>query len=76
VTDWKSHLDALVEETQAFSLGPPAKALLPPIAREPSLPPAMHTTGSLREEIAQRVAHFGAHQQRLMRERENYAQAK
>jgi hypothetical protein len=104
-TDWKSHLDALVEESLAFTVGIPAKTPLPPIAREPSLPPAIRPTGAereppiglasgtldqlvspskteapkaaastLRQEIAQRVAQFRAGQQRLIKERENYAQ--
>ena len=74
MTNWKTHLDALVDETLALTRGIQPETLLPPIARGPSLPPAMPPTGSLREDIAQRVAHFKAHQQRLIRERENYAQ--
>ena len=74
VTNWKTHLDALVDETLALTKGIQAETLLSPIAREPILPPAIRPTGKLREEIAQRVAQFRAHQQHLIRERENYAQ--
>lgn len=73
-TDWKSHLDALVDEARALTKGIQAEAPLPPIAREPNLPPAIRPTESLREEIAQRVTQFRAHQQSLIRDREKYAE--
>jgi hypothetical protein len=53
VTDWKSHLDALVEESRALTVGVPAKTPLPSIIDQPSLPSSIRPTGSLREEIAQ-----------------------
>jgi len=73
MTDWKTDLDEFVKETMAF-----AKSLRvePPMARtivEPDRIPPVKGIESEREEIRQRVASFKAHQQRFIRERENYA---
>jgi hypothetical protein len=70
---WKTDLDALVEETMAF-----AKSLHvePPMSRttvEPNGAPAVKRIDSEREEIRQRVANFKVHQQRLIKERKDYA---
>jgi hypothetical protein len=71
--NWKADLDSLVDETMAFvkSVGvePPA----PRIIVEPNRMPSVNWMSSEREEIGQRVANFKAHQQRFMREREDYA---
>ena len=69
VTNWKTDLDALVEETLAFTRSIRAKTVA-----EPSLLPPIRPEAALRDEIAQRVAQFRAHQQGLIRERENYAE--
>jgi hypothetical protein len=74
--NWKAELDALFADTTAFaqrSRAKPeqaaphpreivAKAAFPPVAR-----------GSEYEEIRKRVLSFRAHQQRFIREREEYA---
>lgn len=75
--DWKSELDALVKETMAFT-----KSLEVEIERPRSQPKeiveriehsAREYRGSERDEIRKRVESFRAHQQRFMREREEYA---
>ena len=66
----KTDLDALVEETMAF-----AKSF-PPMPRtivEPNGVPAVKWIDSEREEIRQRVGNFKVHQQRLIKERKDYA---
>jgi hypothetical protein len=73
MTNWKADLDALIDETMAFAqrihVGPPR----PRTVVEPNRMPPVNWTMSAREEIGQRVANFKAHQQRFMREREDYA---
>ncbi|MFK4485014.1 hypothetical protein [Bradyrhizobium sp. USDA 336] len=75
--DWKSELDALVAETMAF-----AKSLKVEIERPRPPPKEAVDRGSLsvadyggseRDEIRKRVESFKAHQERFMREREEYA---
>lgn len=75
--DWKKELDALLAETTAFT-----KSLKIEIERPQSLPrkdtgqgrlSAPEYGGSEREEIKKRVDSFQAHQERFMREREEYA---
>jgi hypothetical protein len=72
MVDWKTELDALVEETTAF-----AKSIrvdpMPRTIVEPNRIPAVKGIESEREEIRQRVANFKAHQQRFIRERKDYA---
>jgi hypothetical protein len=72
MTDWKTDRDALVDEGMAFARTvrrePPATDL----AERPRLEP-MNWGGPQREEIRQRVSNFKAHQQRLTKEREDYA---
>jgi len=73
MTNWKADLDALVEETMAFTK---SVRVEPPMQRanvEPNRLPPVNRMESEREEIRQRVANFRAHQQRLIREREDYA---
>ena len=72
MADWKTELDAFVEETMAF-----AKSLRvePPVPRtivEPNRIPSVNWMSSEREEIGQGIANFKAHQQRFMREREDF----
>ncbi|WP_018322905.1 hypothetical protein [Bradyrhizobium sp. WSM2793] len=73
--DWKSELDALVAEAMAFALkveiGQPRPELKEAIDRDGvSLP---DYGGSERDQIRKRVESFKAHQERFMREREEYA---
>ena len=73
MANWKTELDALVRETMAVTkplgAGPPAQGT---IAEQNRIPP-LNGIKSEREEIRERVASFKAHQQRFIRERENYA---
>jgi hypothetical protein len=102
--NWKTELDAFVNETMAFveaarsqrpisteaivtpkqlPVGVPEHFQQPvPTVSEPSQvvsyetveqPQPMKWDGPMREEIRQRVASFKAHQQRFIREREDYA---
>lgn len=71
--NWKADLDALVEETMAFTRSIQPQTPLPRPIVEPDRIPAVNWMISEREEIEQRVAKFKAHQQRLIREREDYA---
>ena len=74
MADWKADLNALFEETGALTKSVQAKAPFPPAVVEPTrLPPVNWIGGALREEIEQRVAKFKAHQQRLIRERGDFA---
>ena len=74
MADWKADLNALFEETGALTKRVQAKTPFPQDVVEPArLPPVNWIGGVLREEIEQRVAKFKAHQQRLIREREDFA---
>lgn len=72
--DWKSELDALVAETTAFARSlkvdeqPKPKKVV-----EQGAPSVPDHGGSERDEIRKRVESFQAHQERFMREREEYA---
>jgi hypothetical protein len=70
MTDWKTDRDALVDDTMAFARTvrreQPATDLVERL--EP-----MNWGGPQRDEIRQRVSNFKAQQQRLIREREDYA---
>ncbi len=68
-----AHLDMLVEETMAFAQSVRVDAPMPRSVVEPSRSPSPDWINSEREEIGRRVANFKAHQQRFMREREDYA---
>jgi hypothetical protein len=69
--DWKADVDALVEETMAFTKSLQIENGLAPL--EPNHIPSVSWMSSEREEIEHRVANFRAHQQRLIAEREDYA---
>jgi hypothetical protein len=71
--DWKANLDALVEETMAFAESVRVERMMLRTVVEPNRVPSVNWTGSEREEIWRRVANFRAHQQRFIREREDYA---
>ena len=73
MADWKTELNALVEETTALAMSlrvetPTARTIV-----APSRIPPVKGIESERELIRQRVANFKAHQQRFKREREDYA---
>jgi hypothetical protein len=72
MTDWKADLDALVFETMAFAKTIHREQMPADLIERPTLQP-MNWGGPQREEIEQRVANFKAQQQRLIREREDYA---
>jgi hypothetical protein len=70
---WKANLDQLVEETMAFAKSVHVEPTLPRTIVESNRTPSVNWMESEREEIGHRVANFKAHQQRFMREREDYA---
>jgi hypothetical protein len=69
--NWRDDLNSLVDETMTF-----VKSVRePPLPRtivEPNRTPSVNWRLSEREEVEQR-ANFRAHQERFMREREDYA---
>jgi hypothetical protein len=71
--DRKANLDLLVEETMAFAKSVRVEALITRSVVEPNRSPSLDGMKSEREEIGRRVANFKAHQQRFIREREDYA---
>jgi hypothetical protein len=71
--DWKTNLDTLVEETMAFAKSACVEAPIPGSVVGPSRSPSLDWMKSEREEIGRLVANFKAHQQRFIREREDYA---
>jgi len=73
MTNWKADLDALIDETMAFAKHIHVSPPMPRTIVEPNRMPSVNWMSSEREEIGQRVANFKAHQQRFMREREDYA---
>ncbi|UVO30492.1 hypothetical protein [Bradyrhizobium arachidis] len=74
--DWKSELDALVAEAMAFAESQ-VEIEQAPASTEESRPrdglSVPDYGGSERDQIRKRVERFKAHQQRFMREREEYA---
>jgi|SRR3954454_1270880 hypothetical protein len=72
MSDWKAELNAYAGEVaviaKALGIEVPASATL-----EPTQAARVVSIGSLRDEIAQHVAKFKAHQQRLITEREEFA---
>jgi len=73
MTDWKTELDALVKETTAFAKSLRIEQPGPRTIVDPNRMQPVSRIDYEREEIRQRVANFKAHQQRLIREREDYA---
>jgi hypothetical protein len=72
MTNWKTDLDALVEETMAFTKSVRVGPTTPSAVVEPNRMPA-NLDRSERDQIRQRVANFKAHQERFAREREDFA---
>jgi hypothetical protein len=70
--NWKADLDSLVNETMAFVQSVRVEPPLPRTIVEPNRMPSVNWMSSEREEIGQRVANFKAHQQRFLREREDF----
>ena len=75
MADWKTELDAFVEETMAFAKSLRVEPPMPRTIVEPNRMPPVKGIDAEREEISQRVANFKAHQQRFIRERKDYAAA-
>ena len=73
--NWKADLDALVEETMAFTRSIHDRQPTPRTVVEPNSIPPVKWIGSQRDEIERHVAKFKAHQQRIAREREDYAES-
>lgn len=88
-SDWKANRDALIEETMAFvanvnqstsSLNLNTSGVRPanegrPVAETLQPPQAIKFIDSERAAMKQRVKSFKAHQERLIREREAFANA-
>jgi hypothetical protein len=70
--DWKANLETFIEQTTAFTNSVRIEPM-PRTVVEPNRLLSVNWTGSEREEISRRVANFRAHQERFMREREDYA---
>ena len=73
MVNWKADLNSLIEETMAFAKSVRVEPSMPRTVVEPSRMPPVNGMESEREDIRQRVANFKAHQQRFIREREDYA---
>ena len=73
MTDWKADLDALVQESMAFTKSIPVEPPMPRTIVEPNRLPPVNLNNSERDEIRQRVSNFKAHQERIAREREQFA---
>ncbi len=71
MTDWRADLDALIDETMTFAKRIQV-APLPRTIVEPNRMPSVNWMSSEREEIGRCVANFKAHQQRFLREREDF----
>jgi hypothetical protein len=76
MTDWKADLDALVQETMAFTKSIRVEEpTMPRTVVEPNRMPPVNLDNSERDEIRRRVSNFKAHQDRFARERDDYAAA-
>lgn len=73
MSNWKADLDALVEETMAFTKSITIQPPMPRAVIEPNRILLMNLNKSERDEIQQRVASFRTHQARFAREREDFA---
>jgi hypothetical protein len=73
MTNWKADLDALVEETMAFTKSVRVDPTMPRAVVETNRMPPVNLNNSERDQIRQRVANFKAHQDRFAREREDFA---
>jgi ABC-type cobalamin/Fe3+-siderophores transport system ATPase subunit len=70
--NWRDDLNSLIDETMAFVESVRVELLSARSIVELSRMPSVNWMSSEREEIIRRVANFKAHQQRFMREREDY----
>jgi hypothetical protein len=73
MTTWKADLDALVEETMAFTKSVRVEPPMPRAVVEPNRMPPVNQNSSERDEIRQRVSNFKTHQERFALEREDFA---
>jgi len=73
MSNWKADLDALVEETMAFTKSITVQPPMPRAVIEPNRILPVNLNRSERDEIQQRVASFRAHQERCARAREDFA---
>jgi hypothetical protein len=73
MTEWKTDLEALVQETMAHTKSNRVEPPMPRTIVEPNRMPPINPNNSERNEIRQRVANFKAHQERFAREREDFA---
>jgi hypothetical protein len=73
--NWRDNLNSLVDETMAYVKSVRVEPLLPRTFVEPNRTPTENRRLSEREEIGQRVANFKAHQQRFLKEREDFVAA-
>ena len=73
--NWKADLDALVQQTIAFTKSVQAQQPVPRTIVEPNRVAAGNWMILERGEIKDRVAKFRAHQQHLIGEREEYAKS-
>ena len=72
MVDLRAEHDALIDEAMALLKSVRVEALLPRTIVESNRLPSANWTSSEHQEIGQRVANFKAHQQRFMREREDF----
>ncbi len=75
MADWKADLEALMQETRALTRNIRVEPPVPRIVVTPNRAPPVNMARSEREEIEQRVAKFKAHQERFIKERQDYAAA-
>jgi hypothetical protein len=84
MTNWKADLDALFQQAMAIAksirveAATPRAIIEPPVPRaiiepEPYRMPPVNQNNSERYEIQHRVSNFRAHQERVAREREEFA---
>jgi hypothetical protein len=73
MADWKADLEAFMQETRAFTTSIRVEPPVPLIVVTPTRARPLNRARSEREEIEQRVAKFKAHQQRFIKERQDYA---
>jgi hypothetical protein len=74
--NWRDDLNSLIDETMAFAKSVRVEPPLPRTIVELNRMPSVNWISSEREEIRHRVANFKAHQQRFLREREDFVAAK
>jgi hypothetical protein len=78
MSDWQAELDALIKQTTTFANSINSEIRTPRASAHQAvkligLAPLANRNDSEREEMRKRVASFKAHQQRLIRDREEYA---